>query len=181
MKIVHLISSLKIGGAERLLVDICKVNNYVKNSIVVVIINNVVDNGLLSELKSTGAQVIENKRRAGGRKQKNDIPAYVTNFDVCINLFKIDNISRAVSPLKVYEYLACGKPVVSTPMEGLSREEAGKWVRFAGRDQFTSAIAQALNGLSSSQIDTACIDAAQEFSWTSQFSRLRKHLEDFRL
>ena len=99
--------------------------------------------------------------------------------DVCINPFKIDNVSRAVSPLKVYEYLACGKPVVSTPMEGLSREEAGKWVRFAGRDQFTSTIAQALNGLSSSQIDTACMEATQGFSWASQFNRLKGHLEDF--
>jgi len=70
MKILHLISSLKRGGAERLLVDLCKVNDYSMNSIVVVIINNVVDNGLLSELKSTGAQVIENKRRAGGTKIK---------------------------------------------------------------------------------------------------------------
>lgn len=70
MKILHLISSLKTGGAERLLVDLCKVNDYSVNSIAVVIINNVVDNGLLSELKSTGAQVIENKRRAGGTKIK---------------------------------------------------------------------------------------------------------------
>lgn len=52
------------------MVDICKVNDYSMNSLMVVIINNVVDNGLLSELKSTGAQVIENKRRAGGTKLK---------------------------------------------------------------------------------------------------------------
>jgi glycosyltransferase involved in cell wall biosynthesis len=99
--------------------------------------------------------------------------------DVCINPFKIDNVSLSVSPLKVYEYLACGKPVVSTPMEGLSREEAGEWIRFAGKDQLTSAIAQSLNGLSFSQIDTACMDAAQGFSWTSQFNRLKGHLKDF--
>jgi glycosyltransferase involved in cell wall biosynthesis len=70
MKILHLISSLKTGGAERLLVDICKANDYGKNSIAVVIINDVVDHGLLSELKVTGAQVIEYKRRPGGAKLK---------------------------------------------------------------------------------------------------------------
>lgn len=116
-----------------------------------------------------------------GRKQKNDIPAYVTNFDVCINPFKVDDVSRAVSPLKVYEYLACGKPVISTPMEGLRREEAGKWIRFVEKDQFTAALAQALNEKAASQIDIACVEAAQVFSWTSQFNKLKGHLEDFRL
>lgn len=70
MKIVHLISSLKTGGAERLLVDLCKVTDYTMNSIVVVIINNVADNGLLSEAKGTGAEVIELKRRPRSAKLK---------------------------------------------------------------------------------------------------------------
>lgn len=70
MKIVHLISSLKTGGAERLLVDLCKINDYSMNSMVVVIINNVVDDVMLSDLKSTGAKVIELKRKPGGQKLK---------------------------------------------------------------------------------------------------------------
>lgn len=114
-----------------------------------------------------------------GRKQKNDIPAYVTNFDVCINPFKVDDVSRAVTPLKVYEYLACGKPVVSTPMEGLSREAAGEWIRFVEKEQFTVALAQALNKKAVTKIDIACVEAARGFSWTSQFNRLKGHLEDF--
>ena len=111
-----------------------------------------------------------------GRKPKNDIPAYVTNFDICINPFSVDDVSRAVSPLKVYEYLACGKPVVSTSMEGLQRDEAGKWIRFAERDQFVIALKDVLKGLASSEIDKACITASREFSWTSQFNRLQKYL-----
>ena len=70
MKIIHLICTLEPGGSERLLVDLCKVNDYSTNSIVVVIINNIVDNVLLSELKVTGAEVIELKRRPKGPKLK---------------------------------------------------------------------------------------------------------------
>jgi len=114
-----------------------------------------------------------------GRKAKKDIPGYVTNFDICLNPFKVDNVSKAVSPLKIYEYLACGKPVVSTPMEGLSREEAGEWIRFVEKDQFTATLAKVLNETTVSQIDIACIEAARGFSWTSQFNKLRAHLEDF--
>jgi len=114
-----------------------------------------------------------------GCKPCEDIPAYVSNFDVCINPFKKDDVSCSVSPLKVYEYLSFGKIVISTPMEGLSREDAGKWIRFVEKDQFAAALAQTLNGKAASEIDIACIEAARGFSWTSQFNKLRGYMEDF--
>jgi hypothetical protein len=48
-------------------------------------------------------------------KKYDDLPAYIQNFDVCLNVFRDGNLSKDVSPLKFYEYLATGKPVVSTP------------------------------------------------------------------
>jgi len=114
-----------------------------------------------------------------GRKAKEQIPSYVLNFDVCINPFKEDNVSRAVSPLKVYEYLACGKPVVSTPMEGLRREEAGRWISFAKREQFADEISEALNGRTRNRDSEGCVEATRGFSWTSQFHKLQKHLVEF--
>ena len=43
-------------------------------------------------------------------------------MDVCLNVFRAGALSRDVSPLKFYEYLATGKPVVST-REPLQVEE----------------------------------------------------------
>jgi len=65
-------------------------------------------------------------------------------------------------------------------MEGLSREEAGEWIRFVEKDQFSAALAQALNGKTTSKIDIACVEAARGFSWTSQFNRLKGHLEELK-
>ena len=113
-----------------------------------------------------------------GRKPKYDISAYVSNFNICINPFKVDDVSRAVSPLKVYEYLACGKPVVSSPMEGLSREEAGKWVRFAEREHFAVALLEILSKINLSEKNIACIEAAKKFSWSYQFKKLRENIEN---
>ena len=42
------------------------------------------------------------------------LPNYLAQFDVCLNLFREGSLSRDVSPLKFYEYLATGKPIVST-------------------------------------------------------------------
>lgn len=110
-----------------------------------------------------------------GSKKKETIPDYVSNFNVCINPFKVDNVSKAVSPLKVYEYLATGRPVLSTPMAGLEKEEAGKWVQFAEPSQFI----QALSGLiKDDQIDKDQISAAGKFSWSSHFNNLLGCVEE---
>jgi glycosyltransferase involved in cell wall biosynthesis len=50
-----------------------------------------------------------------GLKKNEDLPAYLHRFDVCLNLFVKNDLSKDVSPLKFYEYLATGKPIVSTP------------------------------------------------------------------
>lgn len=43
-----------------------------------------------------------------------ELPDYIKEFDVCLNVFREGKLSRDVSPLKFYEYLATGKPIVST-------------------------------------------------------------------
>lgn len=43
-----------------------------------------------------------------------ELPAYIAQFDVCLNVFKAGMLSKDVSPLKFYEYLATGKPIVAT-------------------------------------------------------------------
>jgi glycosyltransferase involved in cell wall biosynthesis len=52
-----------------------------------------------------------------GKKDWKELPNYLQIFDVCINPFKVDEpITETVNPLKVYEYLAAAKPVVSVDM-----------------------------------------------------------------
>jgi hypothetical protein len=45
-----------------------------------------------------------------------DIPRHGAWFDVGLVPFVINDITRATSPLKVFEYMALGMPIVSTPM-----------------------------------------------------------------
>ena len=50
-----------------------------------------------------------------GLKPNEQLPQYMAQFAVCLNLFAAGDLSKDVSPLKFYEYLATGKPIVSTP------------------------------------------------------------------
>ncbi len=113
-----------------------------------------------------------------GSKKREIVPDYVSNFNVCINPFKVDNVSKAVSPLKVYEYLATGRPVISTPMAGLEKEDAGKWVRFAEPAGFVQALSRLIKSDKINEINQEQIQAANTFSWESHFRRLSERIEE---
>ena len=57
----------------------------------------------------------ENVRWIGPRDYHR-LPGYLALFDVATIPFQINPITTATSPLKLYEYFAGGKPVVTTPM-----------------------------------------------------------------
>jgi len=44
------------------------------------------------------------------------LPAYLRVFDVATIPFRLGPITMATSPLKLYEYFAGGRPVVTTPL-----------------------------------------------------------------
>jgi hypothetical protein len=51
-----------------------------------------------------------------GPREYAELPDYLAAFDVAIIPFVINDITLATSPLKLYEFFAGGKPVVSTPL-----------------------------------------------------------------
>lgn len=44
------------------------------------------------------------------------LPSYVQCFDVCLIPFRLTSMTEGCNPIKMYEYLSAGKPVVSTPL-----------------------------------------------------------------
>lgn len=51
-----------------------------------------------------------------GRRPYRDVPRYIAAFDACWVPFDASRVSALANPVKIYEYLALGKPVVSTPV-----------------------------------------------------------------
>ncbi|MDD5342078.1 MAG: glycosyltransferase [Patescibacteria group bacterium] len=79
-----------------------------------------------------------------GQKPYDDLPKYLTHFHVGIIPHKVDPFTKSMNPLKLYEYLACGLPVVSTPVAGI--EMFPDLVRVASDDEyFSQQIEEALD------------------------------------
>lgn len=44
---------------------------------------------------------------------------YIRLADICINPFAINDVTNIIFPGKIYQYLACGKPVIATRLAGV--------------------------------------------------------------
>ena len=51
-----------------------------------------------------------------GQRSYQDLPALVAQWDVCLLPFALNDATRYISPTKTLEYMAAGKPSVSTPI-----------------------------------------------------------------
>lgn len=49
-----------------------------------------------------------------GHRRHEEIPAYLSSFDVAVIPHILDDFTRSMDPVKMYEYLALGKPVVAS-------------------------------------------------------------------
>ncbi|MCP4231351.1 MAG: glycosyltransferase family 1 protein, partial [bacterium] len=54
-----------------------------------------------------------------GRKSYNELPGYVKGFDICLIPFKVNEINASSFPIKFFEYMATGKPLITTPIGSL--------------------------------------------------------------
>jgi len=80
----------------------------------------------------------------GGRNYS-DLPAHLASWDVALMPFAINDSTRFISPTKTPEYLAGGRPVVSTPITDVVRHYGDlDSVFIADRDGFVAACDKAL-------------------------------------
>jgi len=98
-----------------------------------------------------------------GRKDVSELPSYIKGFNVCINPFIINELTDKVSPLKFYEYLASGKPVVSVNMPGVSGFSDVIEIT-DGTEGFISGIERALKEEGPDKTQQR-LNRAQENSW----------------
>lgn len=79
-----------------------------------------------------------------GMKDYNELPVYLSHFEVALVSFAINEATRFLSPTKTLEYLAAHKPVVSTPIPDII-ELYGDYVRIGHTpEEFTAHIEAAL-------------------------------------
>jgi GT2 family glycosyltransferase/glycosyltransferase involved in cell wall biosynthesis len=125
-------------------------------------------------LRASHLTSIANVRWLGPRPYK-DLPDYLHYFDVAIIPFVVDSITLSVSPLKLFEYLAAGKPVVTTDLP-----ECRKYSQVLvamDQDEFVSHLDKALRLTDDMTYRVAAMQTAQQNTWDVRVKTIMHALE----
>jgi glycosyltransferase involved in cell wall biosynthesis len=89
----------------------------------------------LPRLKEAAARLrVSDRVIFAGNVRYTEIPACISRMDVCLLPFKKDAVSEHALPLKLFEYLACEKPVISTELSGVV-QAAGDSILYASSEE----------------------------------------------
>ena len=113
-----------------------------------------------------------------GSNRYEELPAYLAGWDVALLPFALNAATRFISPTKTPEYLAAGKPVVSTPIRDVVRGygEDGLVAIAGSAEEFASALDQALLPRDPSWLSAVDEKLAQS-SWASTWAGMRREIE----
>lgn len=106
------------------------------------------------------------------------LPRYLHSFDACLIPFKINALTESTDPVKFYEFMSAGKPVVSVPLPELRpHSDEGLVYLAADASRSVAAIAQALAEDSPAR-RTARQRFARVHTWRSRMDRLAVAIRD---
>jgi glycosyltransferase involved in cell wall biosynthesis len=113
--------------------------------------------------------------RLAGRLPAADIPGLLAGASVCLMPYRRDAFTDTVFPVKLVEYLAAGKPIVSTPIAAVREFEDVVTVA-DGPEAFAGAIAAAARD-DSDAARRRRMERARPYSWERRMDQLQEAIE----
>lgn len=110
-----------------------------------------------------------------GEQPYASLPGYLAAFDVCCIPFRLNDLTRATDPVKFYEYLCSGKPIVSVRLPELG--DYADFVYFADSpDEYVKAISQGL-AERDDRFALRRIDLGRRNTWGARYVDLSQAIE----
>ena len=108
------------------------------------------------------------------------VPRYISCMDACLTARKVDPVAEKMLPLKIFEYMACEKPVISTRLTGTQEAVQDKVLYASSKTEYQEQIARLYND---KEIRRKMGQQGREFvernySWTSAAARMEGVLKE---
>jgi glycosyltransferase involved in cell wall biosynthesis len=108
-----------------------------------------------------------------GPKDYSLLPNYAKAFDICLNPFVLTRAGKHLSPTKTLEYLATGKPVVSTPITDVVRFYDGVVNIVDGVQEFEIAVKKCMEEDNES-LKQKRIDFTENKTWENTVRKMEE-------
>ncbi|MDQ6861836.1 MAG: glycosyltransferase [Verrucomicrobiota bacterium] len=105
------------------------------------------------------------------------LPAYVKKYDVCLMPFALNEATEFINPTKALEYMASGRPIVSTAVEDVVLQFNHIVDIVDTQDAFIGACEKAISAPDRTKLKLGLALAGQN-SWESIVAQLEKHVND---
>ncbi|MBV9391148.1 MAG: glycosyltransferase, partial [Verrucomicrobia bacterium] len=113
-----------------------------------------------------------------GLRSYEQLPSYAKAFNVCMVPFALNQATEYVNPTKVLEYMAAGRPVVTTAVEDIVIQ-FGHIAKIAkDRNDFVNLCQREAYRPDTSAINAGLLLAAEN-SWEAVVNNLERHIEEF--
>ncbi len=131
--------------------------------------------GGVFEIDVSSLRALPNVQLLGERTYES-IPQYLYHFDVCTIPFKISPVTESTDPVKLYEYLSAGKPVVAVGLPELAPYHDLIYVAHDSRD-FVTALDRAVKENNPTMVEQR-IALAEVNSWGDRYRSIRASLKE---
>ena len=116
-----------------------------------------------------------------GKRDYAELPAHLVGWDVCLMPFALNEATRFISPTKTLEYLAAGRPCVSTSVRDVVELYSGAVSIADGPRDFVRACEQILRWTNSDRVRfrQRAREIVERSSWDLTVANIERLLERF--
>lgn len=111
-----------------------------------------------------------------GQQSYESLPALVKGFDVCLMPFALNDATRYINPTKTLEYMAAGKPIVSTAVADVVRNFTPVVAVATTQEEFLRAVERASRSPDTTLIAEG-VERANGASWTATVATMRREMQ----
>lgn len=112
-----------------------------------------------------------------GGRDYSVLPNYCRAFDVNMMCFAINSATQYINPTKALEYLATGKPVISTPVKDVVTQYSDTVEIVKTAEEFVYAAERAMKNPDTARIKRG-LEKAQQSSWESTVKNMQDLIRD---
>lgn len=109
-----------------------------------------------------------------GMKQYTELPAYIKAFSIAMMPFALNDATKYISPTKTLEYMAAGKPIISTGIVDVVRDYSTSVSIIDSTETFVNAIDSLISSEKTEIIAQRYDDILQKTSWNNTVSQMEQ-------